>query len=139
MQVQAKELITIEAPLSRYKDRIRPDMSDTDIEKLAREASQARRDLGVKYKDVTPQPLRDYIYYLNTKRYGDPLGPKYDQLVSGASKRLSKILGRAPTPREINEYIIGGAARPNSDINSLLSNFSKWLDTKPDSYIESFG
>lgn len=35
---------------------------------------KARRNLGVKYKDATPQPLRDYIYEVNIDRYGDPLG-----------------------------------------------------------------
>lgn len=44
-------------------------MTDDELEAIAREASQARRDLGIKYKDVTPQPLRDFIYDVNNNRY----------------------------------------------------------------------
>lgn len=34
-------------------------MSEAEV---AEKLNQARRALGVKYKDMTPQPLRDYIY-----------------------------------------------------------------------------
>ena len=43
-------------------------------EQVARTLNQARRDLGIKYKNATPQPLRDYIYEVNMRRYGDKLG-----------------------------------------------------------------
>lgn len=82
-------------------------------EEVARILHQNRRDLGVKYKDVTPQPLRDYIYALNRARYGDELGPTYEYLTQERGKS--------------NMDIINSASRPNSDIDRLLSGFKDWL------------
>ena len=82
-------------------------------EQVARTLNQARRDLGIKYKNATPQPLRDYIYEINMGRYGDKLGPTYDWLVSekGAT----------------NMDIINSSSRPNANIDKLLSGFEEWL------------
>ena len=82
-------------------------------EQVARTLNQKRRELGIKYKDATPQPLRDYIYEVNMARYGDKLGPTYDWLVSekGAT----------------NMDIINSSSRPNSNIDKLLSGFEEWL------------
>ena len=82
-------------------------------EQVAQTLNQARRDLGIKYKNATPQPLRDYIYEVNMRRYGDKLGPTYDWLVSekGAT----------------NIEIINSSSRPNSNIDKLLSGFEEWL------------
>lgn len=82
-------------------------------EQVARTLNQARRDLGVKYKNATPQPLRDYIYEVNLTRYKDKLGPTYEWLVreKGAT----------------NQRIIESASRPNADINRLLGGFEEWL------------
>ncbi|MFF4219382.1 FG-GAP-like repeat-containing protein [Streptomyces nondiastaticus] len=49
-------------------------------ETIARTLHQARRDLGVKYKDLTPEPLRSEIYQRNLQKYGDKLGPTIDWL-----------------------------------------------------------
>ena len=80
---------------------------------MARTLNQARRDLGIKYKNATPQPLRDYIYEINMGRYGDKLGPTYEYM------------------HEIKEksdmQIIESSSRPNSDIDKLLSGFEEWL------------
>ena len=82
-------------------------------EQVARTLNQARRDLGVKYKDMTPQPLRDYIYEINMNRYdGDKLGPTYEYL-----KRIEKT----------DIEIIESSSKPNSNIDELLSGFEKWL------------
>ena len=121
--------------LSRYKDRISPDMTNAELEKLAKEASQARRDLGVKYKDVTPSPLKDYIYDVNKARYDDPLGPTLDWF-----KRENNLKGIDKlTDRQLYEKIIGGASRPNPDVDKLLGGFNDWLSKKPDSFIMKFG
>ena len=80
---------------------------------VARTLNQARRDLGIKYKNATPQPLRDYIYEVNMRRYGDKLGPTYDWLVSE----------RGAT----NMEIINSSSRPNANIDKLLSGFEEWL------------
>ena len=82
-------------------------------EEVARTLNQARRDLGVKYKDMTPQPLRDYIYEINEARYGgDKLGPTYDYMKGEGKSDLE---------------IIDSSSRPNTDIDSLLGDFENWL------------
>lgn len=109
------------AGLSSYAQRIRPDMNMDELHDLAVEANQARRQLGVQYKNLTPEPLRDYIYEVNKTRYGDPLGPDVDYLVNQ---------GRTYTD------IIKSASRPNPDVNGLLGKFGEWLGKQPDSYIQ---
>ena len=79
---------------------------------LAKALHQMRRDLGIKYKDMTPQPLRDYIFDINIGRYGDPLGPSYEWM------QMNEM-----TCREIIE----SASRYNPDINKLLAGFKNWL------------
>ena len=80
---------------------------------VAQAMNQLRRDLGIEYKDITPEPLREYIYEINRGRYqGDPLGPTYEYL---------KKLGKS------DAQIIESACRPNADINKLLADFETWL------------
>ncbi|MFH8383472.1 hypothetical protein ACH4E7_21405 [Kitasatospora sp. NPDC018058] len=49
-------------------------------EEIARTLHQARRDLGVKYKDATPEEQREATYARNLTKYGDKLGPSIDWL-----------------------------------------------------------
>ena len=80
---------------------------------MARTLNQARRDLGIKYKDMTPQSLRDYIYEINMGRYaGDKLGPTYEYLKRNGKSDMD---------------IINSSSRPNIDIDKLLSGFEEWL------------
>lgn len=81
-------------------------------EQVARAMHEARRQLGVKYKDLTPEPLREYIYEVNQKRYGDKLGPTYDDLVKKGKS---------------NAEIIKSACKPNPDVDKLLAGFGDWL------------
>jgi hypothetical protein len=83
------------------------------LEQTAREMVKARRDLGVKYKDKTPEPLRDYIYQANEARYGDPLGPSWEFLMDKYKGDFLKI--------------IDASTRPNPDINTFMAGFRKWL------------
>jgi hypothetical protein len=85
-----------------------------------------RREIGVKYKNVTPKPLRDYIYEVNTSRYGDPLGPSFDTLVEAAEIKR----------KDPYKTIIESSSRPNSDVNGLLSKFEDWLVKKEPSYLD---
>ncbi len=85
-------------------------------ESIARELSQARRDLGVKYKELTPPELREYIYEVNTGRYKDPLGPKFEDLVKRYDGDYTKI--------------IEAAQRPNPNVDNLLGGFKEWLIKK---------
>lgn len=101
----------------------------TPKSEVAHEMWQARRDIGVKYKDLTPDPLRDYIYEVNQGRYGDPLGPKFDDLVS-------KQLEQGKSLDEAYEKIISSSSTPNSDVNALLSKFETWLQGKDPAYLD---
>lgn len=80
---------------------------------MARALNQARRDLGIKYKNATPQPLRDYIYEINMGRYKDKLGPTYEYM--------------RKTKKKSDMEIINSSSRPNSDVDTLLAGFEEWL------------
>jgi hypothetical protein len=107
--------------LSIYADRIRPDMTTAELRDLAYEANEARRQLGIQYKNVTPEPLKDFIYEVNVTRYHDPLGPTVEYFVK---KRGLDY-----------EDIIRSASRPNPDIDVFLGKFGEWLKERPDSYV----
>jgi uncharacterized Zn-binding protein involved in type VI secretion len=110
------------AGLSDYETTLREqDLSDRDV---AQAMHQARRDLGVEYKDATPDPLRDYIYDVNTERYGDPLGPSFEDLEEKYNGDYDKI--------------ISAAKRPNPDVNKLLGGFSDWLGKQPSSTLAKY-
>jgi len=98
--------------LGRYETMAQGVTDPAQLKQLAQEANEARRQLGVKYKDATPEPLRDYIYYVNDKRYEDVLGPTYEYL-----------RGKNKTDMEI----IRSASTPNASINSFMGNFTDWL------------
>lgn len=78
---------------------------------VAEALQQARRDLGIIYKDQTPQPLLDYIYERNLLAYGDPLGPSIDFLLRNKSYA----------------QIIKSSYRPNKIVNALFAEFEGWL------------
>lgn len=98
----------------------------TNDETIAKKMWERRREIGVKYKNVTPEPLRDYIYEVNRQRYGDPLGPSFQNLVQTSER---KLLDPYPT-------IIESSSRPNGDVNALLSKFQDWLATKDQDYVD---
>ena len=83
-------------------------------EEVARTLHQMRRDLGIEYKELTPEPLREYIYDTNRLRYdGDPLGPTFEFLVEKKGKSYADI--------------IDSACRPNENVDKLLNSFERWL------------
>jgi hypothetical protein len=112
------------AELSRFQKMIPDGATDEALEPLAREANEARRQLGVKYKDVTPAPLRDFIYEANNKRYKDPLGPTYQRM------------------REVNDYsnreIIMKSSQPNKDINEFFKPFKNWIRDQPQQRLDMY-
>jgi hypothetical protein len=55
-------------------------MGGASAEQIARALHAERRAIGVRYKDLTPQALREEIYARNRQKYGDPLGPSIDYL-----------------------------------------------------------
>lgn len=69
-------------------------MGGASAEQIARALHAERRAIGVRYKDLTPQPLRDQIYARNLEKYGDRLGPSIDYLRS-RGKSWDDIVGSA--------------------------------------------
>jgi hypothetical protein len=49
-------------------------------EAIAIKVHAMRRELGIKYKDLTPISLRKKIYERNLEKYGDKLGPTIEYL-----------------------------------------------------------
>jgi uncharacterized Zn-binding protein involved in type VI secretion len=110
------------AGLSDYERTLKDqDLSQRDV---AQSMHQARRELGVEYKDATPEPLRDYIYDVNQERYGDPLGPSFESLEDKYNGNYKKI--------------IDAAKRPNPDVNKLLNGFTDWLGKQPSSTLAQY-
>lgn len=111
------------AALAAEADRIIAE-AQGDRSKLkqgAREMWQKRREIGARYKDVTPTLLRDYIYWKNERRTGhDKLGPTWEYL----EKKKSY------------PEIIRGSATPNPDINAFLGGFKDWLMADGAKFIE---
>ncbi|WP_232376540.1 RHS repeat-associated core domain-containing protein [Amycolatopsis aidingensis] len=74
-----------------------------DSESIARTLHAARREIGIKYKDLTPEPLRSQIYARNLEKYGDELGPtveylrsrgkSWDEIIASASRTGGGDLG----------------------------------------------
>jgi hypothetical protein len=72
-------------------------------EEIAKSLYQARRDLGVKYKDLTPSEQLDEIYNRNLEKYGDKLGPtiewlraqgkSWEDIINSAKRTGGKDLG----------------------------------------------
>jgi filamentous hemagglutinin len=72
-------------------------------EQVARQVSGMRRELGVKFKNITPPEKLEEIYARNLKQYGDKLGPtiewlrakgkSWEQITESASRAGGKDLG----------------------------------------------
>ena len=81
---------------------------------IAYEMWKARRELGVKYKNMTPTLLREYIYCVNTRRYQDPLGASFEYFES----------------YKTYDEIINSSMKPNDNVDKLLGDFEEWLLSK---------
>ena len=79
---------------------------------MDQEFEQELRALGKQFKEAAPPLFQEYIYAATAQRYGDPLGPTYEQL------RQRK------TPAEI----IASASRPIRDLDDRLTveRFLAW-------------
>ena len=72
-------------------------------EEIARTLHGLRRELGVKYKSLTPDNLLQQIYQRNLQKYGDKLGPtidylrqqgkSWDDIINSATRTGGKDLG----------------------------------------------
>ncbi len=107
--------------LCNYEAELRAQgLSQKDI---AETLYKARRNLGVKYKNLTSDALREYIYEVNMERYGDELGASFDFLVNKYSSQCENM-------DEVYETIIKSSQRPNGNVDKLLQNFKEWLIKK---------
>lgn len=120
--------------LARYEDMIRPGMTEVELEDIAMQAWQARRELAMEFREITPDALRDYIYDVNQARYGDPEGPGFDRLVDN---RFDRLLDENPlaTREDALTSLIEGASRSNDNVDKLLSGFDGWLSEQSNRYI----
>lgn len=66
-------------------------------EDIARTLHGNRRALGVKYKDLTPEPKLSEIYERNLEKYGDRLGPSIEHL-RGRGTSWEHIIESAKRP-----------------------------------------
>ncbi len=82
-------------------------------EEIARELHSRRRAIGKQYKDAAPPLLREYILWATGKKYGDPLGPSYENLRS----------------RKTDAEIIESSSRPIPDLDDRLTveGFVQWF------------
>ena len=105
-------------------------------EEVARTLHQTRRDIGVQFKNATPDDLRDWIYRFNIKRYGDNLGPKFDDLFSRAKssgltdeQAFEKIIQTSSTPLG-DKAQLGTALRTvlkdEEDLSELIKILEKY-------------
>ncbi len=92
-------------------------------EDVARLLHKRRRDLGKEYKKAAPPIFREYIYAATEEKYGDPFGPRFEQLAEQKSCR----------------EIIESAASPIKDITDRLTaeGFEKWYKENADCFMIS--
>lgn len=81
-------------------------------EQTARILHAERRELGRQYKQASPPLFREYIYAATAAKYGDPLGPTYEQL--RRTKNCAQIISSASRPIE------------NLDNRLTLDGFEQW-------------
>ena len=93
--------------------------SDDALWIVARSTFNTRREITKFYKELTPLPLRDYIYRLN-----DNFRVGYDQYGltwEGAIEKYKNRPGSTPL------LIIEAASRTNPDVNKFLIGFEEWF------------
>lgn len=94
-------------------------------EEVARVLHQTRRDIGVQFKNATPDDLRDWIYRFNNKRYNDNLGPKFDYL-------LNKAKSSGLTDEQVFDQIIKTSSTPLGDKGQLDAALRNIFKDEPD-------
>lgn len=96
--------------LAAYRDALLG--TGKPVSEVARLLHDKRRELGRIYKDAAPPLFREYILYATEKKYGDPLGPDYDNLCK----------------RKTAEEIIESATRPIENLDNRLTyeGFIQW-------------
>ena len=75
-----------------------------------------RREIGKIYKEAAPPLLQEYIYVATANKYGDPLGPTFEQLAE----------------RKTYVEIIESSSRPIEDLDNRLTvdGFIEWYKNR---------
>ena len=75
-----------------------------------------RREIGKIYKEAAPPLFQEYIYIATANKYGDPLGPTFEQLAE----------------RKTYAQIIESSSRPIEDLDNRLTldGFIEWYRKK---------
>ena len=75
-----------------------------------------RREIGKVYKEAAPPLFQEYIYIATANKYGDPLGPTFEQLAE----------------RKTYAEIIESSSRPIEDLDNRLAvdGFIEWYKQK---------
>ena len=74
------------------------DMENRSSEEIARTLHGLRRELGVRYKSLTPDNILQDVYQRNLDRYGDKLGPSIDYLRNRKGASWDDIIKSAARP-----------------------------------------
>lgn len=89
--------------------------SGKSLEEVAKDSHGLRRTIGEKYKNITPENIRNEIYGRNVDKYmGDPLGPKFDDMVKRGLKKGDNL-------EKIYNDIILSAQRTDESLNELIN------------------
>ena len=80
---------------------------------IAKRLHGIRRAMGKETKMMAPPLFREYIFYATEQKYGDPLGPTFEQLLK----------------KKTFAQIIESASRPIEDLDERLTldGFVKWF------------
>ena len=97
--------------------------SPEQVANVAKTLNQMRIDIGIKFKNMTPPDLLEWIYEFNELRYGNKLGPTYE------------FLRRTKSDMEIIE----GASRPMGEIKKLGAAMHELLGPKADPVLRKYG
>jgi hypothetical protein len=106
--------IATKADIALRKAYVGEVMALSDIEKgmrlgglnsetIARALHQTRRDIGVKYKELTSPEVLEQIYKRNVDKYGDKLGPTIDYLRASGKSWEDIIDSAKRTSAEFNK------------------------------------
>jgi hypothetical protein len=87
--------------------------SKVPLKRVAKIMHEKRRIIGKKYKDLTPEELRHFIYRRNIKDSDDPLGPSFRKLIEIGRKR-------GFTDDKLWNKIIETSTSPNSALNKFV-------------------
>ena len=91
------------------------------LEKGAQKMAETRLTISAEYKDMTPEPLLDFIFEINLTRYDTKWGPSFDWLMNKYHGDFKEIIRKAATP--------------NKDVNILLEGFRSWCLKNGQQYI----